>query len=166
MPSNAELLADVYRELRNLAAARIAAERPGITLDATGLVHEAYLRLGHDQSFEGRAHFYAAAAEAMRRILVEAARRRNAIKRGGDAKRVELDDRIMLPDDEMEILALHDALDRLHAADPQKAELVKLRYFAGLTSDAAADVLGISASTADRQWRFARAWLKREMSAE
>lgn len=164
MPSNTELLAQVYDELRRLAAAKIAHERPGQTLSATALVHEAYLRIGADQSFESRGHFYASAAEAMRRILVEAARRRRAMKRGGDGQRLELEaDAIAAPDEDDEVLALNEALEKLAIADPQKAELVKLRYYVGLTSDEAAEILGISPSTADRLWKFARAWLRREM---
>ena len=158
----AELLPLVYDELRRLAAAKLANEKPGQTLDATGLVHEAYLRLVGDQQFDGRGHFFAAAAEAMRRILVEAARRRVALKRGGHVDRTDLElDHIPAPEPDEELLALDEALDRLAAHDPQKAELVKLRYFAGLTADQAAAALGISPSTADRSWTYARAWLRR-----
>jgi len=160
----ADLLPLVYDELRKLAAARLAGEKPGHTLDATGLVHEAYLRLVGDQRFDGRGHFFAAAAEAIRRILVEQARRRRAAKRGGDRGRAALDpDAVAAPVPDDELLALHEALDGLAAAHPEKVELVKLRYFAGLTADEAAAALGISSSTADRQWAFARAWLGRAL---
>ena len=161
----AELLPLVYRELRELAAARLAHEKPGQTLDATALVHEAYLRLVGEQQFDGRGHFFAAAAEAIRRILVEQARRKLAAKHGGQAGRESLDpDRIAAPVPDDELLALHEALDRLAENHPEKAELVKLRYFAGLTADQTATALGISPSTADRHWTYARAWLRRAMS--
>jgi len=158
----ADLLPAVYDELRRLAAARMNREAPGNTLDATGLVHEAYLRLVGGQRFDHRGHFFAAAAEAMRRILVENARRKQAAKRGGGQRPDDLDpDLIAAPEPDDDLLALDEALEKLAAKDPQKAELVKLRYFAGLTADEAAAVLGISPSTADRQWTYARAWLKR-----
>ncbi len=158
----AELLPLVYAELRRLAAARLAAERPGHTLDPTGLVHEAYLRLVGNQTFDGRGHFFAAAAEAMRRILVDAARRRAAVKRGGGLERVELAD-VAAPEGvpAEELLALDAALERFAAEHPEKAELVKLRYFAGLTLDEAAAARGVSAATAKRHWAFAKAWLYR-----
>jgi RNA polymerase sigma factor (TIGR02999 family) len=160
----AELLPLVYGELRKLAAAKLASEKPGQTLDATALVHEAYLRLVGDQAFDGRGHFFAAAAEAMRRILVEQARRRKSLKRGGGANRDEVEpDQIASPTPDDELLALSDALTDFAAHHPDKAELVKLRYFAGLTADEAAAVLGLSPSTADRHWAYARAWLKRAM---
>ena len=158
----AELLPRVYVELRKLAAAKLATEKAGQTLDATALVHEAYLRLVGDQQFDGRGHFFAAAAEAMRRILVEQARRRKSLKRGGGASREDVEPEQVaapLPDDAL--LALSEALDRLAEQHPEKAELVKLRYFAGLTADQAAGALGLSPSTADRHWAYARAWLKR-----
>lgn len=160
----AELLPLVYDELRKLAAAKLAQEKPGQTLDATALVHEAYLRLLGDQQFEGRGHIFAAVAEAIRRILVEQARRRQATKRGGQRQREELDERSLVapvPDDEL--LALHEAIDLLAEKHPEKAKLVKLRYFTGLTADQAAAALGISPSTADRQWQYARAWLRRAL---
>lgn len=168
----AELLPLVYGELRTLAAARLAREQPGHTLDATALVHEAYLRLAGERpgsarpSFDGRGHFFAAAAEAMRRILVEQARRRVAAKRGGGAVRTDVDpDCVAAPAPDDELLALNEALDKLVEAHPEKAALVKLRYFAGLSADEAADALGVSPSTADRHWAYARAWLKRAMGA-
>ncbi len=162
----ADLLPLVYDELRKLAAARLAAEKPGQSLDATALVHEAYLRLVGDQQFDGRGHFFAAAAEAIRRILDVQARRRQAAKRGGGRRREDLDpDAVAAPATDDDLLALHDALDRLAAAHPEKAELVKLRYFAGLTADQAAAALGISPSTADRHWAYARAWLGRAVGA-
>jgi RNA polymerase sigma factor (TIGR02999 family) len=159
----AELLPLIYDELRKLAAARIAAESPGQTLTSTALVHEAYVRLvGGDQpqDWNGRGHFFAAAAEAMRRILVNRARDKGRQKRGGGRRRVELDgltDVAAAPPDDL--VDLSDALDRLAAAYPQCAELVKLRFFAGLTLDEAAAALGLARRTADRQWAFARAWL-------
>jgi RNA polymerase sigma factor (TIGR02999 family) len=160
----AELLPLVYAELRKLAAGKLANEKPGQTLDATALVHEAYLRLVGDQQFDGRGHFFAAAAEAMRRILVEQARRRKSLKRGGGAEREQVEpDQIASPAPDDELLALNDALDTFAAQHPEKAELVKLRYFAGLTADQAAEVLGVSPSAADRHWAYARAWLKRAM---
>jgi RNA polymerase sigma factor (TIGR02999 family) len=167
-PNAAEqLLPLVYEELRRLAAHRLAGEGPGHTLQPTALVHEAYLKLvGPDpqQPWNGRVHFFAAAAEAMRRILIDHARRKHRARRGGGMKRIELDD---LGDIELvaerggtdELLALDEALTQLAAADPRKAELVRLRYFAGLTLEQAAELLGISRATADRHWAFARAWL-------
>jgi RNA polymerase sigma factor (TIGR02999 family) len=160
----AELLPLVYSELRKLAAAKLANEKPGQTLDATALVHEAYLRLVGDQQFDGRGHFFAAAAEAMRRLLVEQARRRRSLKRGGGAGREQVEpDQIASPTPDDELLALSDALTTFAEQHPEKAELVKLRYFAGLTADEAAAVLNMSPSTADRHWAYARAWLKRAM---
>ncbi len=157
-----QLLPLVYDELRRLAARRLAQEKPGQTLDATALVHEAYLRLigAHEpHAFRDRGHFFAAAATAMRRILIDNARRKRTHKHGGDRARQPLDELAApMPDDEL--LALDEALEQLAAKDPQKARLVELRYFAGLTGAEAAAVLGISASTADRHWAYARAWLQ------
>ncbi len=161
-----ELLPLIYDELRRLAAWRLANESPGQTLQATALVHEAYLRLvgKEDPQWNGRRHFFGAAAEAMRRILVENARRKKRLKRGGQLERVELDGLEIpapLPDDDL--LALDEALDRLATTDPRAAELVKLCFFIGLTQEQAAKELGISISTVERTWAFARAWLFREM---
>lgn len=162
----AELLPLVYDELRKLAAHKMAQEQPGHTLQATALLHEAYLRLvdvGHPQSWDSRGHFFAAAAEAMRRILIDQARRKQADKRGGLRQRVpyaeELE--ISLPDAELpsDLLDLDEALRDLEVAEPDKAALVKLRYFAGLALEDAAQVLGISLATAKRRWVYARAWL-------
>ena len=166
----AQLLPLVYEELRKLARDRMSREDAGQTLQATALVHEAYLRLvdvDEPQRWNGRGHFFAAAAEAMRRILIEAARRKQRVKHGGLHERVELDDaQVALPDGidaDVDLLALDDALTRLGELDPAKAELVKLRFFAGLTLEQAGDVLGLSPATADRHWAFARAWLFREI---
>ena len=157
-----QLLPVVYAELRRLAAAQLAAEGLGQTLQPTALVHEAYLRLVGPVAWNGRGHFFAAAAEAMRRVLVDRARARGAIKRGGRLVREELADR---PAEEAdgELLALHESLTRLAAVDPQAEEVVKLRYFAGLSSAEAANYLGISERTAGRLWSFARAWLRRDI---
>lgn len=161
------LLPLVYDELRRLAASRMAAERPDHTLDATALVHEAYLRLAGEQQFENRRHFFAAAAESMRRILIENARRRRRKKRGGELQRLDLDAvSLAAPENDERLLALDAALDRFAAIEPLKAELLKLRSFAGLSLDQAAEVLGISPSTADRWWSYARAWLRLEISGE
>jgi RNA polymerase sigma factor (TIGR02999 family) len=161
----AELLPLVYDELRKLAAARMAAEKPGYTLQATALVHEAYLRLvgpADGSRWDGRAHFFAAAAEAMRRILVEAARRKAAARHGGAMHRQPLDpEAAAVPQHREDLLALDEALDRLATEDPLKADLVKLRYFVGLTLPEAAAALGLSERTAGRHWAFARAWLRR-----
>ena len=159
----AQLLPLVYDELRKLAAAQLAREKPGQTLQPTALVHEAYLRVvgpGAGGPWRDRAHFFRAAAQAMRHILVDQARRKHSQKRGGGRRRVDLE-RVAaassaMPDD---MLALHEALELLGEHDPVKAELVQLRYFAGLSLDEAADMLGISRATADRQWRYARTWL-------
>jgi RNA polymerase sigma factor (TIGR02999 family) len=160
----AQLLPVVYDELRKLAARQMAQERPGQTLDATALVHEAYLRLLGDQRFENRRHFFAAAAEAMRRILVEQARRKGRLKHGGEAQRIAVDLVDLptaIPDEQL--LALDEALTRLGDDDPDKARLIHLRFFLGMTNEEAAAVLGIAAVTAKRHWRFAKAWLRREV---
>jgi RNA polymerase sigma factor (TIGR02999 family) len=157
----ADLLPLVYAELRQLAAARLARESPGQTLQPTALVHEAYLRLVGDQTFDGRGHFFAAAAEAMRRILVESARRKGRVKRGGDHRRVDLDEYELTdeaPADE--ILARDEALTRLAAEDAEAAQVVQLHFFAGLSIEQAAEALGVSRATAYRQWSYARAWLR------
>ena len=160
----AQLLPMVYDELRRLAAAQMAREKPGHTLDATALVHEAYLRLVGDQRFDNRRHFFAAAAEAMRRILVENARRKGSLKRGGDRQRLDLDrEQPVEIERSVPLLALDEALGRLEARDPDKAQLVKLRYFAGMTIEQAAETLAISITTANRWWSFARAWLHEEI---
>ena len=163
----ADLLPLVYDELRRLAAARLAREKPGQTVQATALVHDAYVRLvgsDPDRDWNGRGHFFAAAAEAMRRILVENARRKQAEKHGGGRQRRELDaDALVAPVPDMDLVALDAALSRLAELDPLKARLVELRYFAGMTGDEAAAVLGISASAADRLWVYTRAWLRREL---
>jgi RNA polymerase sigma factor (TIGR02999 family) len=161
-----KLLAAVYDELRQLAARKIARERPGQTLQATALVHEAYLRLlgGDAAQWDSSVHFFGAAAEAMRRILVEAARRKARIKHGGGRQKCEVNeaDAITMPDS-IDLIALDEALEKLSQADPPKAELVKLRYFAGLTVEQAGRILGISRATADRYWTFARTWLYKEI---
>jgi len=167
-----QLLPLVYDELRRLAAAKLAQEKPGQTLDATALVHEAYVRLAGGggggqprRSWNGRGHFFAAAAEAMRRILVERARRKRSLKRGGGLVRRDLDAvEPAAPQAGDDLLALDEALTRLAARDPVKAELVKLRHFAGLTLDEAARALGVSPTTADRYWAYARAWLHQELT--
>jgi RNA polymerase sigma factor (TIGR02999 family) len=155
-----KLLPLVYQELRQIARAKMAHERPGHTLQATALVHEAWMRMG-DQRFENRAHFFGAAAEAMRQILVDSLRRRLRAKRGGGAEHCQVDEiEIAVPEGRAdELLRVHDVLDRLAAEDPQKADLVKLRFFAGLTLAEAAAVLGLSERTAKRHWAYARAWL-------
>jgi RNA polymerase sigma factor (TIGR02999 family) len=161
-----ELLPLLYEELRVLAAQKLSHEPPGQTLQATALVHEAYLRLvgGEPQSWENRGHFFAAAAEAMRRILVEKARRRHRIKHGGEHHRVDVDELDCVADPlSADLLALDEVLTRLSEEEPLKAELVKLRYFAGLSIKQTAAMLGISEPTAKRHWRYARAWLFREM---
>ena len=164
----AQLLPLVYDKLRELAAHKMAQERPGQTLQATALVHEAYVRLvdvEQAKSWDSRGHFFAAAAEAMRRILIEEARRKKSLKRGGDFVRVELDDVAPGRDSSAsdDLLSLDEALTKLADVDAAAAELVQLRYFAGLTVQEAADALGISARTAKRNWAFARAWLQREI---
>jgi RNA polymerase sigma factor (TIGR02999 family) len=168
-PRAADLLLPlVYDELRKLAARRLAREKSGLTLQATALVHEAYLRLvggRHEEVWDNRGHFFAAAAEAMRRILVENARRKRREKHGGGRLRVDLDEASMIcrmpPED---LLALDEAMTKLAADDPVKARLVQLRFFAGLSLEEASEVLGVSAVTAKRYWRYAKAWLHREIA--
>jgi RNA polymerase sigma factor (TIGR02999 family) len=165
-----QLLPLVYTELRQLAAQKLAQEKPGQTLEATALVHEAYLRLvdvEKVQNWDSRGHFFAAAAEAMRRILVERARQKKSLKAGGGRRRIQLAHiqwAIDQPGDDL--LALNEALEKLEKKDKRKAELVKLRFFAGLTNEQAAKVLGISSSTADNDWAYARSWLRLEISGE
>jgi RNA polymerase sigma factor (TIGR02999 family) len=165
--AGSQLLPLVYDELRKLAAQRLAGEKPGQTLQATALVHEAYLRLvGEDQGqhFDGRGHFFAAAAEAMRRILVEIARQKGSLKRGGDRDRVDVvDDLMAAPEIREDLVALDAALTRLAETDKQAAQLVQLRYFAGLPIREIAEILGISPRTAERLWAFAKAWLQQEI---
>jgi RNA polymerase sigma factor (TIGR02999 family) len=166
-----QLLPLVYEELRRLAAQKLAQEKPGQTLDATALVHEAYLRLvaspGHESGephWNSRGHFFAAAAEAMRRILIDQARQKRSQRRGGGRERQALDPiEIAAPQPAVDVLALHEALERFEQIDPVKAALVKLRYFAGLTLPQAAQALDISPTTADRYWSYARAWLHAEL---
>jgi RNA polymerase sigma factor (TIGR02999 family) len=162
-----ELLPLVYDELRKLAAQKLAQEKPGQTLEATALVHEAYLRLVDaqmGQNWGGRGHFFAAAAEAMRRILIENARRKKRTKRGGDRKRIELDDpRLSYTEPVEELFAIDQALEQLALDDPQAAQLVKLHFFAGLSIEDAADIVGFSRSTAYEHWAYARAWLHRRL---
>jgi RNA polymerase sigma factor (TIGR02999 family) len=170
-----QLMPLVYDELRRLAAQRLARETPGQTLQATALVHEAYLRLvaepnrlsqSAEPQWDTRGHFFAAAAEAMRRILVEKARRKKRLRHAGHLRRVPLEGNepaISAASDAVDLLALSDALDRLETASPRRARLVKLRYFAGLTLPEAAQMLGVSQSTVEADWTYAKAWLKREM---
>jgi RNA polymerase sigma factor (TIGR02999 family) len=162
-----QLLPLVYDELRKLAAQKLAQEKPGQTLDATALVHEAYLRLVDTAAmphWNSRGHFFAAAAEAMRRILIDQARHKHSQRRGGGRKRRPLDRvEVAAPEPSLDVLALNEAVERFERVDPAKAELVKLRYFAGLTLPQAAEVLGISETTADRYWAYARAWLHAEL---
>jgi RNA polymerase sigma factor (TIGR02999 family) len=166
-PQAAEkLLPLVYDELRKLALHKMSHESPGHTLQPTALVHEAWLRLtgNEDLKWEGRAHFFAAAAESMRRILIDSARRKNAVRHGGNEQRVEfLEENLQAGQDDAVLLAVNEALDKLAALDRTKAELVKLRYFVGLTIPEASRVLGISEPTAKRYWSFSRAWLYQEI---
>jgi RNA polymerase sigma factor (TIGR02999 family) len=170
-----ELLPLVYDELRRLAAEKMAQEKPGQTLEATALVHEAYMRLvanaaGKSEqapAWNSRGHFFAAAAEAMRRILVENARRKRGPRRGGAYQRVSLDDAVSCTHEPADdLLSINDALDQLAQEDPKKAELVRLRYFIGLSVQESADLLGISRATADRYWAYAKAWLYCAISGE
>ena len=172
-PAAAEqLLPLLYEELRRLAAAKLAQEKPGQTLQATALVHEAYIRLvdvERAQPWDSRSHFFAAAAEAMRRILVERARRKGRLKHGGNLERLSLEGHEPASTNSVEaidLLFVHAALERFETVAPRKAQLVKLRYFAGFTLPAAADILGISRSTAEADWTYAKAWLKREMEKQ
>ena len=163
-----QLLPFVYEELRFLAAQKMSQELPGQTLQATALVHEAYVRLVGDgpQNWDSRGHFFAAAAEAMRRILVENARRKKSQKLGGRRKKIELKEAVLIPEDDSqtdELIALNEALSKLAEQDKTKTELIKLRFFAGLTIEQTAKILGISVATAKRYWTYARAWLIREI---
>ena len=164
-----ELLPLVYAELRRLAAHKMANEAPGQTLQPTALVHEAWLRLtgGEERKWDSRGHFFAAAAEAMRRILIDNARRKRALRHGGGQRRQDIQEvEIAVEMKEDELLAMNEALEKFAALDKPKAELVKLRYFAGLTIEQAAETLGISAPTAKRHWTYARAWLYREIQSQ
>lgn len=164
-----ELLPLVYTELRKLAASKMAQEKPGHTLQPTALVHEAWLRMAGDGTpkFENRAHFFAAAAEAMRRILIDKARRKRAVRHGGEQQRVDFEEaEIAIPEqDDDQLLAVSEALDKLAAKNRVEAEVVKLRYFVGMTNDQAAQVLGISRRTATYYWTHARAWLYHEITS-
>ncbi len=164
----ARLLPLVYQELRRLAAQRLAQEKPGQTLQATALVHEAYVRLVDTdkvQRWNSRGHFFAAAAEAMRRILVEQARHKKSVRGGGELRRGELhEERLAAPSPGVDLLALDEALEKLTRHDPRKAELVKLRFFAGLTLREAAAALGVAESTADADWAYAKSWLRVELA--
>jgi len=163
-----QLLPIVYDELRKLAARKLAREQRGQTLQATALVHEAYLRLvdtKQAQHFNGRRHFIGAAAEAMRRILIDRARKKRSAKGGGQMGRLEFDQQqLASPDGNVDLIALDEALERLASLDPRKADLVKLRFFAGLTISQAAEMLGISESTADADWAYAKSWLRVQLS--
>ena len=162
-----ELLPLVYDELRSLARANMAREKAGQTLQATALVHEAYLRVrgSEDPGWNGRGHFFGAAARAMRRILVEAARKKARLKRGGGLERVEIEPgELAIEGPRDDVLAIEEALGRLEASDPRKARLVELRYFAGLTSQETASALGVSVGTVERDWRFVKAWLQTELA--
>ena len=165
------LLAVVYDELRKVAYSKMARERANQTLQPTALVHEAWIRLGGENqpAWANRAHFFSAAAEAMRRILIERARKRQAIRHGGEQQRVEFDDLVGLPDsmnNDEHVIDLNAALDKFAQEDPEKAELVKLRYFVGMTIEESADTLGISTPTVKRWWAYARSWLYEEMKQE
>lgn len=163
-----QLLPIVYQELRKLAAHRMNGQASGHTLQATALVHEAWLRLAANEQarFAGRSHFFAAAAEAMRQILIDSARRKGALRHGGGKARADLDCvEIAAPASEDELLAVNEVLDKFAAEEPQKAELVKLRYFVGMTFEEAAETLSISVATAKRHWAYARAWLFEEIQS-
>ena len=156
----------VYAELRRMAASKLQSERGGHTLQPTALVHEAYVRLVGDQQFDGRGHFFAAAAEAMRRILIESARRQASLKRGGGLlHRDLLESELIAPELSDDVLALDEALEQLASVDAEAAELVKLRYFAGMTMPEAASAMGMAPRTAERLWTYARVWLRREIRA-
>jgi len=164
-----ELFPLVYQELRQLAAQRFSRELPGQTLQATALVHEAYLRLvgSEEQRWSGRSHFFSAAAEAMRRILIENARRKKRLKYRGGRKRINFDEAVLTKDNDTpadELIALDEALEKLSNEDKVSADLIKLRFFAGLTMEQAADILGIPRRSADRNWAYARAWLYKEIN--
>jgi RNA polymerase sigma factor (TIGR02999 family) len=166
-----QLLPLVYDELRKLAAAKLANEKPGQTLQATALVHEAYLRLlgggAREPAWDNRGHFFAAAAEAMRRILIEAARHKQSLRAGGEWQRLEVSDvEQTTRQPQVDVLELSEALDRLEARDARKAALVKLRFFAGLTNEQAADALGISTATADNDWAYAKSWLRVQLDRD
>ncbi len=162
-----QLLPLVYDELRKLASARLAQEKPGQTFQATALVHEAYLRIvdvDKVQHWESRRHFFSAAAESMRRILVEKARQKGRLKRGGDLNRVPLDEaEIEVETSQLDLIALDEALAKLRAESPEQAEIVQLRFFAGLSHEEVAEILGVSVVTVKRHWRYARVWLLRQM---
>ena len=166
--ASAELLPLVYDELRKLAAQRLAQEKPGQTLQATALVHEAFLRLVHasaEDPWDGKGHFFAAAAEAMRRILIENARRKHRIRHGGQLRRVDLDSQLdIFSESNDDLLGLNEALDQFAGEDPEAAEVVKLRYFAGLTIEETAQALDLSVRTVNRHWAFARAWLYQRLN--
>ena len=169
--ASGQLLPILYRDLRRLAADLLGREPAGQTLEATALVHEAYVRLvdrdaDDEQRWKHRGHFFAAAAEAMRRILVEQARRKRSVKHGGEYLRVDLDERLVCSVPTGQLLALDEALERFGQEAPEKAQLVKLRFFAGLSMEEAAETLGISRATASRHWTYARAWLHDALSAE
>jgi RNA polymerase sigma factor (TIGR02999 family) len=165
-----QLLPLVYEELRKLATQKLAQEKPGQTLQATALVHEAYIRLvdaDEGQQWNGRRHFFAAAAEAMRRLLIDQARHKQSQRQGGGRRRQDIDHlQIAAPEPSLDVLAVNEALEGFEKVDPLKARLVKLRYFAGLTIPQAADALGISSTTADRYWSYARAWLHAELKKD
>lgn len=167
--SSQQLLGELYDELRKLAASKLARERPGQTLQATALVHEAFIKLGGDadKKWDSQSHFFGAAAEAMRRILIDNARHKASRRAGGEFRRTEFRETgVFAPGADDEVLAVDEALERFESADPESAKLVKLRYFAGLTQEEAADALGISRRTANRRWAYAKAWLFRELSRE
>jgi RNA polymerase sigma factor (TIGR02999 family) len=166
-PAAAQLLPLVYEELRTLAAHRLANEKPGQTLQATALVHEAFLRLVGDQRFDGRRHFFAAAAEAMRRILIDRARSKGSVRHGGARKHISIDEiRLATETPSDDLLDVDEAIGRLAELDPTRAELVKLRFFAGLTMPEAAATMGLSVATAERYWAFARSWLHAQLTGE